>query len=158
MIQIDKLTAIKNLSITSRVLEPDGEIPKKYTCDGLNVSPPLDIAFIPQQTVSLAVVMVDPDAPISTWTHWLVWNLPVAHQIRENTYLGKNGINDFSKHFYCGPCPMSGHHHYVFKVYALDKTFQLSLKTKRYDFEKAISGHVLAYGELTALYGRKVNL
>jgi Raf kinase inhibitor-like YbhB/YbcL family protein len=155
MIHVEPYTGIKNLVIVSRVFEDQGEIPRKYTCDGLNVNPPIDISFIPQQAKSMAVIMEDPDAPISTWTHWLVWNLPVTHQIRENTYLGKNGINDFSRHFYCGPCPMSGRHHYVFKVYALNCLLNLPVNTKKIDLERAMAGNIIAYGELTGIYGRK---
>ena len=154
MIQSPTLNSIKTLSVTSKVFDEGGAIPKRYTCDGLNVNPPLDIAFIPQKTVSIAILMEDPDAPINSWTHWLVWNLPPAHQIKENTYLGRNGINDFSRNFYCGPCPMKGSHHYVFKIYALDVLLKLSSSTRKHEFERNLSGHVLAYGELTGIYER----
>ena len=155
MIHVEPYTGIKSLVLSSRTFDDNGEIPRKYTCDGLNVNPPIDISFIPQQTKSLAVIMEDPDAPISSWTHWLLWNLPVTHQIRENTFLGKNGINDFSRHFYCGPCPMTGTHHYIFKVYALNCLLNLPVNTRKPDLEKAMAGNVLAFGELTGVYGRK---
>ena len=155
MIHVEPYTGIKSLVLSSRTFDDNGEIPRKYTCDGLNVNPPIDISFIPQQTKSLAVIMEDPDAPISSWTHWLLWNLPVTHQIRENTFLGKNGINDFSRHFYCGPCPMTGTHHYIFKVYALNCLLNLPVNTRKPDLEKAMAGNVLAFGELTGVYARK---
>lgn len=157
MIQAPVLQSIKSMTVTSKVFTEDDVIPKRYTCDGLNVSPPLDIAFIPQQTVTIAILMEDPDAPISSWTHWLVWNLPPVHQIKENTFLGRNGVNDFSRNFYCGPCPMKGKHHYVFKVYALDTVLKLYSTSKKHDFLKAISGHVIAYGEISATYSRNTD-
>jgi Raf kinase inhibitor-like YbhB/YbcL family protein len=144
--------SIDVMHITSDAFLEMQSIPKKYTCDGLNVNPSLHIESIPKDAVCLAIMMDDPDAPINTWNHWLVWNIPITHQIVENSKKGIAGMNDFSKHFYCGPCPMNGEHHYIFKVYALDTLLQLNAQTKKYQFEKAISGHVLAYGELIGKY------
>ena len=158
MIQLAKEISIKVLGVTSMAFINNGNIPKRYTCDGLNINPPLDISSIPLDAVSLAIIMEDPDAPINTWIHWLVWNIPVTHSLQENASRGVNGLNDFCKHFYCGPCPMSGTHHYVFKVYALDCLLNLHANTKKRELEKEMSEHILAYGELIGFYGRKNHL
>lgn len=154
MIKLTESTSLKTLNVTSKAFADGDFIPKKYTCDGINVSPPFEISFIPNETVSLAIIMEDPDAPISTWYHWLIWNLPVSHHIDENDAHGVQGLNDFSRRFYCGPCPMSGVHNYVFKIYALDSFLNLPPNTKRKDLELEISRHLLAYGELSGFYGR----
>ena len=158
MIQLAKEISIKVLGVSSMAFINNGNIPKRYTCDGLNINPPLDISSIPLDAVSLAIIMEDPDAPINTWIHWLVWNIPVTHSLQENASRGVNGLNDFCKHFYCGPCPMSGTHHYVFKVYALDCLLNLHANTKKRELEKEMSDHILAYGELIGFYGRKNHL
>lgn len=155
MIQIAKEISLKVLKISSSAFINNGIIPKKYTCDGININPPLGITLIPEDAVSLAIIMEDPDAPINTWTHWLVWNVPITHSLHENAPQGIDGLNDFCKHFYCGPCPMSGTHHYVFKVYALDCLLNLHANTKKRELEREMSEHILAYGELTGVYGRK---
>lgn len=146
---------IQRLNVTSKSFSDGGSIPQKFTCDGVNVNPSLDISFIPNQAKSLAVLMEDPDAPINTWIHWLVWNIPVMHTITENLKVGVQGLNDFSRAFYCGPCPMSGQHHYIFKVYALDTSLKLEPRSRKHEFLRAINGHVIAYGELAGLYTRK---
>lgn len=148
---------IQRLNVTSKSFKDVGSIPQKFTCDGINVNPTLEISFIPNQAKSLAILMEDPDAPINTWTHWLVWNIPVMHSITENLKVGVQGLNDFSRAFYCGPCPMSGCHHYVFKVFALDTLLNLEPRSRKHDFLRSINGHVIAYGELTGLYTRKSN-
>jgi Raf kinase inhibitor-like YbhB/YbcL family protein len=149
------LPTIQQLNLTSKSFLEGGTIPRKFTCDGININPSLELSFIPNQTQSLAILMEDSDAPINTWIHWLVWNIPVMHLIPENLKVGVNGLNDFLRAFYCGPCPMNGNHRYVFKVYALDVLLDLKPRSKKNEFERAISGHVLAYGELTAFFSRK---
>ncbi len=149
--------SIKYMNLQSKAFAENEMIPKKYTCDGSNVNPPLEISFIPNETVCLAIIMEDPDAPINIWSHWIVWNLPVTHHVTEDMHFGINGLNDFNKYFYCGPCPMSGVHQYVFRVFALDTLLDLKAHSRKYDLEKAMAGHVLAYGELIAYYGRKIS-
>ena len=149
--------SIKYMNLQSKAFAENEMIPKKYTCDGSNVNPPLEISFIPNETVCLAIIMEDPDAPINIWSHWIVWNLPVTHHVTEDMHFGINGLNDFNKYFYCGPCPMSGVHQYVFRVFALDTLLDLKANSRKYDLEKAMAGHVLAYGELIAYYGRKIS-
>jgi Raf kinase inhibitor-like YbhB/YbcL family protein len=115
----------------------------------------LDIVDIPAVTKSLALIMEDPDAPIRPWVHWLAWNMPVAHHIKEDTLFKEQGINDFRENRYGGPCPPYGVHRYFFKVYALDVQLTLPPRTDRKDLERAINGHILAYGELVGMYMRR---
>ncbi len=154
MIQLAHVLSIKTLHIHSDSFLENGLIPMRYTCDGLNVSPSLTVKFIPSNAISLVIIMEDPDAPINTWVHWLTWNIPVTQHIGENSKLGIEGLNDFCKNYYCGPCPMAGTHHYVFKVYALDALLNLKKNTKKHELEKAMSSHVVAYGDIVGLYRR----
>ena len=155
MKHIVKEVDYKLLEVTSPVFKDDGFMPAKYTCDGENVNPPLNIEHIPEEAVSLAVIADDPDAPAGTWVHWVLWNMPVTHHIREKEVHGMQGTNDFNKHGYNGPCPPGGVHHYFFKVYALDCKLDLPATATKSNLEKAMSEHILAFGELTGLYQRK---
>src|SRR5262245_10935204 len=119
-------TLIKNLVVRSSAFGNGGHVPPKYTCNGENVNPPLEISDIPEETMSLAAIVEDPDAPGATFTHWLVWNLPPGEQIAEKTNEGISGMNDFGKTGYGGPCPPSGTHRYYFKIFALDKELHLA--------------------------------
>lgn len=143
------------LTISSSAFMHDGMIPVQYTCDGENISPPLDIDHIPEEAECLVLIVDDPDAPAGDWVHWLVWNIPVTHHIRENEMHGIEGINDFKQHHYGGPCPPSGTHRYFFKVYALDALLRLPADTGKQELEKAMSEHVIAFGELVGTYSRK---
>ena len=149
------MIAVKELIIKSSAFVNNGPIPSKYTCDGQDVNPPLSIEGIPQGTQSLALTVDDPDAPMGTWDHWIVWNIPPSDEIRENTTPGIEGMNDFRKHSYGGPCPPSGTHRYFFKVYALDARLSLSPNSRKKDLEKAMEGHILAKGETLGRYSRK---
>ena len=112
------------MKIISEVFENKQMIPQKYTCDGENINPPLQITDIPSNTESLVLIVDDPDAPSGDWIHWLVWNInPQTKEIMEDS-VPENavvGTNDFKKMEYDGPCPPSGTHRYVFKVLALEK-------------------------------------
>lgn len=145
---------MKELIIKSDVFESNKLIPFKYTCDGEDVNPPLKIEGIPEGTKSLVLIVDDPDAPMGTWDHWIVWNVPPTDKIEENTVPGVEGMNDFRKHSYGGPCPPSGTHRYFFKVYALDTKLTLNPNSRKKDVEKAMKDHVLAKGELVGLYRR----
>jgi Raf kinase inhibitor-like YbhB/YbcL family protein len=145
----------KQLKVSSTAFQYEGMIPVKYTCDGKNFSPPLDIEHIPEEARCLALIVDDPDAPVGTWVHWLVWNIPVTHHLKENEVHGKEGMNDFQQKHYGGPCPPSGTHRYFFKVYALNALLDLPLNTKKPQLEKAMSEHIIAFGELVGLYKRK---
>lgn len=143
------------LNISSPEFEANGFIPSRFTCDGANVNPPLDIHDIPPGAQSLALIMDDPDAPIRAWVHWVAWNIPVSTHISEDTLLKEQGINDFRENKYGGPCPPYGIHRYFFKVYALDAPLTLAPGMGKNELEKAIQGHVLGYGELVGRYKRR---
>ncbi|MGQ9552127.1 MAG: YbhB/YbcL family Raf kinase inhibitor-like protein [Candidatus Bathycorpusculaceae bacterium] len=146
---------MEQLTITSPVFENNKPIPKKYTCDGEDVNPPLNIEGIPVGTRSLVLIVDDPDAPMGTWDHWIVWNIPPKNKIDEDSVPGVEGVNDFRKHSYGGPCPPSGTHRYFFKVYALDAQLALDSNSRKKDVEKAMKDHILAKGELVGLYSRR---
>jgi len=141
----------------------EGEmIPKKYTCDGEDISPPLAFNDVPESAKTLALVCDDPDAPMGTWVHWVVFNLPgEIRGITEATKSddieklgGKQGINSFRKNDYGGPCPPSGTHRYYFKVYALDTKLELSSTATKEELLKAMKGHILREGQLMGRYSR----
>ena len=146
----------KQLKISSPAFQHEKMIPQRYSCDGVNISPPLDIEHIPEEAKSLVLIVDDPDAPIATWVHCIVWNIPVTHHIKENEIHGLQGLNDFQQHHYGGPCPPSGTHRYFFKVYALDALLDLPSTTKITELERAMSEHIIAYGELIGLYKRQI--
>lgn len=146
---------MKELKISSPAFGNNESIPAKYTCDGDDVTPPLKIEGIPQETQSVTLIVDDPDAPMGTWDHWIVWNISPKETIEENSVPGIEGMNDFQKTSYGGPCPPSGTHRYFFKVYALDKKLELDSNSKKKDVEKAMEGHIIAKGELIGLYSRK---
>ena len=143
------------LIVTSTAFENNGAIPSKYTCDGDDVNPPLDIGGLPGGTKSLVLIVDDPDAPRGTWDHWVVWNIAPTERIEENSVPGVEGLNDFQRHSYGGPCPPSGTHRYFFKVYALDVQLNLGAESRKRDVEKAMEGHALATGELVGRYRRR---
>jgi len=149
------MIVLKELIITSPVFENNRFIPAKYTCDGDDVNPPLDIEGIPEGTRSLVLIVDDPDAPMGTWDHWIVWNIRSAGKIEENSVPGTEGLNDFGKHSYGGPCPPSGTHRYFFKVYALNTELDLNRNSRKKDVERTIKGHILAKGEIVGLYSRR---
>jgi Raf kinase inhibitor-like YbhB/YbcL family protein len=146
---------VKSLSVTSSSFGSSQLIPKKYTCDGEDVNPPLSVGGVPEGTKSLVLVVDDPDAPMGIWVHWIVWNIPPTDRIEENTVPGVEGLNDFGRHSYGGPCPPSGTHRYFFKLYALDTKLSLSSNSRKKDVENATKGHALAKGELIGLYNRR---
>ncbi len=139
-------------------------IPKKYTCDGENLSPPLIWDTPTTAAVSLALLVEDPDAPVGTWTHWILFNLPTNIQsLPENVPHEKilkngarQGTNDFKEIGYGGPCPPPGHgtHRYFFRLYALDVTLNLPPTAKRLQVIEDMKGHILAYGVLMGTYER----
>jgi len=146
---------VKELTVTSPAFEKNKFVPAKYTCDGDDVNPPLTIEGIPEETRSLVLIVDDPDAPMGTWDHWIVWNIPPVGKIEENSVPGTEGLNNFNKHSYGGPCPPSGTHRYFFKVYALDTKLELHPNTRKRNVERAMEGRILAKGEIVGLYGRR---
>ena len=146
---------MKDLPIKSPAFEFGKPIPKKYSCDGQDINPPLTIEGISKEAKTLVLIVDDPDAPSGTFDHWIVWNIPAStSKIDENTVAGKEGMNSARQPGYMGPCPPSGTHRYFFKVYALDTELSLGIASKKKDVEKAMQGHILAKGELMGLYSR----
>jgi Raf kinase inhibitor-like YbhB/YbcL family protein len=146
---------LADLLIKSPAFEQGKLIPKKYTCDGQDVNPPLTIEGVPKEAKTLVLAVDDPDAPSGTWDHWIVWNIPASTgKIAENSVPGKEGRNSFGKQGYGGPCPPGGTHRYFFKVYAIDTELNLGSGSRKKDAEKAMQGHILAKGELMGLYRR----
>ena len=145
------------IQISSSAFAQNGSIPAKYTCDGLDVSPPLTIESVPPEAKSLALIVDDPDAPAGTWVHWVVWNIePFAKEIKEGSLPAgaQEGMSDFGKRGYGGPCPPSGTHRYFFKLYALDITLNLGPNTTKALLEQAIKRHIVAQSELIGRYKR----
>jgi len=140
------------MKLTSPEFENNSLIPKKFTCQGQDVNPTLIIKGMPSQAKSLALIVDDPDAPMGTWVHWVIYNVPVVSRIDENSIPGTQGINDFRKGDYGGPCPPSGTHRYFFKVYALDAELNLKEDMRKGGLEETMEGHILAEAELIGLY------
>jgi len=148
--------------LTSSAFKNGSAIPSKYTCDGTDVSPPLSWSGVPAGTKSLALITDDPDAPVGTWVHWVMWNIPanptsLKEGLEKNAALAdgtKQGISDFKRPGYGGPCPPSGTHRYMFKLYALDTTLDLADNTTKAKLETAMKGHVLGQATLMGTYSR----
>lgn len=137
-------------------------IPDLYTCQGADVSPSLEWSGEPPETRSFTLVMDDPDAPVGTWTHWLLYDIPArAHNLAQGYKagsLGLSGKNSWGKPGYGGPCPPKGHgpHRYFFRLYALDvPALGLSAEAGRDQVERAMKGHVLAEAQSMGRYERK---
>lgn len=148
---------MESLSISSKAFKHGEAIPARYSCDESDISPPLQIGAPPPNTGSLALIMDDPDAPVGTWVHWVVWNIPTeTRDIHENTLPSGavQGRNSWKRNNYGGPCPPSGKHRYFFKIYALDSVLNLDQATTKKDLERAMQGHILATGELLGTYRR----
>src|SRR4030042_298605 len=142
------------MKIISEVFENKQMIPQKYTCDGENINPPLQITDIPSNTESLVLIVDDPDAPSGDWIHWLVWNInPETKLMAENKSPqgAIQGTNDFGEQNYGGPCPTSGIHHYQFKIYALDTVLNLPLSSRKKNLEMAMANHILDKNMLIGL-------
>jgi Raf kinase inhibitor-like YbhB/YbcL family protein len=143
------------MQISSQEFKNNDYMPSKFTCEGEDCNPELNIEGIPGQAKSLALVMDDPDAPMGTWVHWVVFDMPVTARIEENSVPGKLGITNSGRKDYHGPCPPSGTHRYFFKVYALDSVLNLKEGISKGQLEKAMQGHILDKAELIGLYKRK---
>ena len=144
------------MKLTSAAFAHNESIPSKYTCDGTDINPPLAIEGVPAGAASLALIMDDPDAPVGTWDHWIVWNIPPQTTlIGEKSVPGVQGKNGWGRSDYGGPCPPKGTHRYFFKLYALDIKPDLKAGAPKAALEKAMQGHILAQTELIGLYQRK---
>jgi Raf kinase inhibitor-like YbhB/YbcL family protein len=151
------------MEVTSPAFKEGGMIPAKYTADGANISPPLELHGVPGGAKSIALIADDPDAPHGTWVHWVLFDWPVdepklpEHMPKDAALKNgaKQGTTSFGSTGYGGPAPPSGTHRYFFKVYALDKILDLDSGAKKADLERAMAGHILAQGQLMGKYSRK---
>lgn len=150
-----------SVKVLSPSFKANGAIAKKYTCEGENVSPALQWQSDVQGIKSYVLICDDPDAPNKTWVHWIVYNLPSAvTMLKEGVSIadlgGKEGVNDFGKTNYGGPCPPKGHgtHHYHFKVYALNKELAPKEPVTKEGLLASMQGHIMAEGELIGTYER----
>ncbi|MGA9452671.1 MAG: YbhB/YbcL family Raf kinase inhibitor-like protein [Verrucomicrobiia bacterium] len=153
-----------SIQITSTAFADGQPIPAKYTCDGNDISPPLQWTNTPANTKSFALIADDPDAPMGTWVHWVAYDLPAnttglpEDVAKTQTLAGgaKQGLNDFRRIGYGGPCPPSGKpHRYFFKIYALDAVLNLKPGLTKRELLKVTNGHVLAEGQLMGTYQRR---
>jgi len=148
--------------LTSAAFKEGQPIPSIYTCDGVNVSPPLEWSGLPKSARAIAIIADDPDAPGGMWVHWVLYNLPAANiGLVENLPAteklvagGFQGKNDFEKIGYGGPCPPSGTHRYFFKIYALDAELSLNAGATKAEVEKAMEGHIVSQAQLMGTYKR----
>lgn len=151
-----------DIKLTSSAFEDGGMIPSKYTCDGQDISPPLSWDNVPEKTEGIAIICDDPDAPMGTWVHWVLFNLPaekreLAENVPDDETLPdgtRQGITDFGTTGYGGPCPPSGTHRYFFKIYALDIPIDIVSIVDKKTLLKAMAGHILAEGQLMGKYKR----
>lgn len=152
-----------SIDLTSAAFQEGGAIPAKYTCDGADASPPLEWGDLPSGTQSLALICDDPDAPVGTWVHWVIYDiaptqsgLPEAVPPSAITPQGaKQGVNDFRRTGYGGPCPPpGGAHRYFFKLYALDIGPGLPPGASKADLLRVMQGHILGEGALMGRYQR----
>ncbi|MFZ0033748.1 MAG: YbhB/YbcL family Raf kinase inhibitor-like protein [Sedimentisphaerales bacterium] len=151
------------IKVTSSAFAEGGLIPAKYTCDGSDISPPLQWEDVPKETKSIALISDDPDAPMGTWVHWVIFGLPAeTRELKENIPPdktlpngAKQGLTDFGRIGYGGPCPPSGTHRYFFKIYALDTKLDLAAGATKSQLLKAMEGHILGQGQLIGKYKRQ---
>jgi Raf kinase inhibitor-like YbhB/YbcL family protein len=144
-------------AIASPAFSAGQPIPPRFTADGSDVSPELRIENPPSGVAAFALIMDDPDAPVGTWVHWVVWNLPAATEIIAEGSLPEGAVegrNSWGRNHYGGPAPPSGTHRYFFKLYALDTTLEIPESTAKAGLERAMQGHVLAEATLMGTYRR----
>jgi Raf kinase inhibitor-like YbhB/YbcL family protein len=154
---------VTEMKLVSNAFKEGQPIPRGYSCEGTNVSPPLEWSGVPKSAKTLALIVDDPDAPAGTWVHWVLYNLPAENiGIIESTPAtetltggGIQGMNDFKKIGYGGPCPPSGTHRYYFKIYALDAELPLNPGATKADLEKVMEGHVVAEAQLMGTYRKQ---
>lgn len=151
------------MSMTSAAFDGGATIPKKFTCSGADVSPALAWSGVPSGTKSICLIVHDPDAPVGDWVHWVLYDLPadaagLPENIEKTEKLANGamqGVNDFRRVGYGGPCPPPGPaHRYFFKVFALDQKVNLPAKATRAQLERAMEDHILGKAELMGKFGR----
>lgn len=150
------------MKLTSKAFENGKAIPLKYSCDGANISPPLDFIDVPDGAETLALICEDPDAPAGVWDHWIIFNIPAAAPRfaegippdREHASGYRQGLNGWGRIGYGGPCPPRGVHRYFFRLYALDRELDLKPGAGKSDLKAAMRDHVIAEAELMGTYKR----
>jgi len=154
---------MSSFTIESGAFDDGARLPQQYTCEGKDLSPPLAWTDPPAGTQSLALIMDDPDAPMGTWVHWVLYNIPADTRMLPEGLPGDpklaigalQGLNDFGRPGYGGPCPPPGpSHRYLFKLYALDTRLPLVPKSTKAQLEQAMNGHILAKAQLIGRYQR----
>jgi Raf kinase inhibitor-like YbhB/YbcL family protein len=156
-VSIIQINYQQTFSLSSSAFDNNGTIPSQYTCDGVNISPPLTITGVPTNTKSLALIVDDIDAPRRIFTHWIVWNIPTDKtQFVEGENIDfPQGITSFGKSGYHGPCPPSGpFHRYYFELYALDSSLNLDSSSTKSDLEQSMDGHIISQIVLIGKYAR----
>ncbi len=153
------------MKLTSNAFAPNGEIPTVYTCEGRDIAPPLAWSGLPDGTQTLALIADDPDAPDPaapkmTWVHWVLYDIPtsaagLAEGAADLPAGTREGLNDWKRTGYGGPCPPVGRHRYFFKLYALDTSLSFAHPPTKQQLEQAMKGHVLAHAELVGTYARR---
>lgn len=158
---------VKNMQLTSPSFENQSRMASEFTCDGEDISPALEWSSVPEGTRSFALVVDDPDAPDPahpkmTWVHWVLYNIPAASRSLPQAVKDQDlpqgtlqGLNDWKKTGYGGPCPPIGEHRYFHKLYALDTVLPNLARPTKAKLEKAMEGHILFKAELIGLYQRK---
>ena len=144
---------ISSMNISSPEFKNNEAIPAKFTCQGENINPELEINGVPTGAKSLALIIDDPDATVGTFTHWLIWNIDTkTSTIKENSAPGVQGANGRRENAYIGPCPPSGTHRYFFKLYALDAMLDLKAGASKSELESEIAKHELSLAESIGTY------
>ncbi|HDD55081.1 MAG TPA: YbhB/YbcL family Raf kinase inhibitor-like protein [Chloroflexi bacterium] len=143
------------MTLTSPAFAQEEAIPLQFSCDGDDLSPELAWAGVPEGAASLVLIMDDPDAPVGTWDHWLLFDMPPDLEgLAQGSTAGTEGNNSWNRIGYGGPCPPGGTHRYFFKLYALDTTLDLPAGTAKTTLEAAMEGHILGQTELMGTYTR----
>lgn len=151
------------IKVESAAFEHGARIPARFTCDGDDTSPPIRWSGLPAGTQSLVLISDDPDAPVGTWDHWVIFNIPGnsngldegVPRVGELSDGSRQGRNSWRRLGYGGPCPPSGTHRYYFRLFALDSALKLEAGSDKKQVQQAMQGHILAEGELLGLYSRK---
>ncbi len=150
------------MEVLSSAFDDGAMIPEKYTCDNIDISPPLKWSSVPDGTKTFAIICDDPDAPMGTWVHWVIYNLPanineLSEDVPPSEILpnrAKQGRNDFGKIGYGGPCPPGGTHRYYFKIYALSEELKVEAGITKSELLKAMEGYIVSEGQLMGRYKR----